>query len=233
MVLPFTDRADAGRQLAQRLLHLKDADPLVLAVPRGGVPVAFEIATALGAPLDLVLVRKIGAPFQPELALGAVVDGEHAETVLNEELVAALDLPTDFLRDETERQLAEIERRRKAYLGDRPRPKIAGRSAIVVDDGIATGATIRAALHAVRRNGPQRLILATPVAPPDAVEALRPDCDELVCLEAPDSFFAIGQFYLDFTQLADDEVIDILRQAHEAEGKRSHAIGAEPGTRNA
>ncbi len=219
MTLPFTDRADAGRQLAQKLLHLKEADPLVLAVPRGGVPVGFEVAKALNAPLDLILVRKIGAPFQPELALGAVVDGEHAETVLNKELVAALDLPKNFLRDETERQLAEIERRRKAYLGDRPRPKIAGRSAIVVDDGIATGATIRAALHAVRRNAPKRLVLATPVAPPDTVERLRPDADELVCLETPENFFAIGQFYLDFTQLADEDVTDILRRAHEAESK--------------
>ena len=228
MTLPFTDRADAGRQLAQKLLRLKHADPLVLAVPRGGVPVGFEIAKALGAPLDLVLVRKIGAPFQPELALGAVVDGDHAETVLNEELVETLDLPKNFLRDETRRQLAEIERRRKAYLGDRPRPKIAGRSAILVDDGIATGATIRAALHAVRRNAPKRLVLATPVAPPDTVERLRPDADEVVCLETPENFFAIGQFYLDFTQLADEDVTDLLRRAHEAEnnvGARTAAKG--------
>jgi putative phosphoribosyl transferase len=221
MALPFANRADAGRQLAARLLHLKDADPLVLAVPRGGVPVGFEVAQALGAPLDLVLVRKIGAPFQPELAMGAVVDGEHAETVLNEEIVAALDLPKDFIREETARQLAEIERRRKAYLGDRPRPRIAGRSAIVVDDGIATGATIRAALHAVRRNGPKRLVLATPVAPPDTVERLRSDADDVVCLEAPESFFAIGQFYLDFAQLEDDEVTDLLRRARDAEASRT------------
>lgn len=223
MALPFVDRADAGRQLAARLQHLKDADPLVLAVPRGGVPVGFEIAKALGATLDLILVRKIGAPFQPELALGAVVDGDHAETVLNEEIVASLDLPEDFLKTETARQLAEIERRRKAYLGDRPQPPIAGRSAIVVDDGIATGATIRAALRAVRRNRPKRLVLATPVAPPDTVERLRPDADELVCLETPEAFFAIGQFYLDFTQLADGDVIDILRRARDGVG---HETGA-------
>jgi putative phosphoribosyl transferase len=221
MSLPFGDRADAGRQLAAKLKHLKHEDPLVLAIPRGGVPVGFEVARALAAPLDLVLVRKIGVPYQPELALGAVVDGEHAETVLNDELVQSLDLPDDFIRKETELQLAEIERRRKAYLGDRARPLIAGRTAIVVDDGIATGATVRAALRAIRRSAPKRLVLAVPVAPPDTVSLLRAEVDELVCLEAPKLFFAIGQFYLDFSQLTDDEVTALLNQAHEAEPSRT------------
>jgi putative phosphoribosyl transferase len=220
VALPFDDRADAGRQLAARLRHLKDEDPLVLAIPRGGVPVGFEVARALRAPLDLVLVRKIGVPFQPELALGAVVDGEHAETVLNDELVTSIDLPDDFIRKETERELAEIERRRKAYLGDRARPLITGRTAIVVDDGIATGATVRAALRAIRRSAPRRLILAIPVAPPDTISRLRPEVDELVCLEAPKLFFAIGQFYLDFSQLTDDEVTALLKQSQDVEPSR-------------
>jgi putative phosphoribosyl transferase len=198
MTLPFIDRADAGRQLAGKLLHLKGGDPLVLAIPRGGVPVGFEVAKALGAPLDLVLVRKIGAPGQPELAIGAVVDGGHAETVLNDEIVEDLAVPRDYIRDQTKRQLEEIERRRRVYLGDRPRPRIAGRTAIVIDDGVATGATVRAALLAIRRGGPGRLVLAVPVAPPDTVARLRKDVDELVCVDTPELFFAIGEFYRAF-----------------------------------
>jgi len=212
MSLPFDDRADAGRQLAARLLHLRSRKPLVLAIPRGGVPVGFEVASALGAPLDLVLVRKIGAPEQPELAVGAVVDGEHVETVLNDEIVEGLAISQDYIREETTRQLAEIERRRKAYLGDRPRPLLSGQTAIVVDDGIATGATMRAALRAIRRGAPERLVLAVPVAPADTIARLRADVDELVCLEAPMLFFAIGQFYRDFAQLTDAQVTDQLRR---------------------
>jgi putative phosphoribosyl transferase len=185
----------------------------VLAIPRGGVPVGFEVARALGAPLDLVLVRKIGAPEQPELAVGAVVDGEHVETVLNEAVVESLRISKDYIRDETKRQLAEIERRRKAYLGGRPRPQIAGTTAIVVDDGIATGATMRAALRAIRRGAPERLVLAVPVAPADAVASIRTEVDELVCLETPELFFAIGQFYRDFAQLTDAQVTDQLRRS--------------------
>jgi putative phosphoribosyl transferase len=221
VTLPYDDRTDAGRQLAARLKKLELQDPLVLAIPRGGVPVGFEVAKALAAPLDLVLVRKIGAPHQPELAVGAVVDGEHAETVLNEDIVRSLGLSADFIGRETERQLAEIERRRKAYLGVRPRPRITGRAAIVIDDGIATGATMRAALQAIRRSAPKRLVLAVPVAPPDTIATLRRDVDELVCLEAPELFFAIGQFYLDFSQLTDEEVTAILDEAHKTELSRT------------
>ena len=194
-------------------MHLRGRRPLVLAIPRGGVPVGFEVARALGAPLDLVLVRKIGAPEQPELAVGAVVDGEHVETVLNEAVVESLQISKDYIRDETKRQLAEIERRRKAYLGGRPRPQIAGTTAIVVDDGIATGATMRAALRAIRRGAPERLVLAVPVAPADAVASIRTEVDELVCLETPELFFAIGQFYRDFAQLTDAQVTDQLRRS--------------------
>jgi predicted phosphoribosyltransferase len=210
MIGIFTDRQHAGQQLAARLLHCKGEDPLVLAVPRGGVAIGVEVAKILRAPLDLVLVRKIGVPFRPELAAGAVVDGEHAETVWNRDILRELELSEDSLEDDVAQQLREIERRRKVYLGDRPRPRIAGRTAIVVDDGIATGATIRAALIGVRRSGPKRLVLAVPVAPPDTIESLRKDVDELICLEAPEPFGAIGQFYIDFAQLEDADVIDFL-----------------------
>ncbi len=206
----FADRRQAGQRLAARLLRYKTENPLVLAIPRGGVPVAIEVAKALGAPVDLVLVRKIGVPFQPELAAGAVVDGEHTETVWNHDILEALEVTEDFFKAEVARQIEEIERRRKIYLGGRPRPRIAGCTAIVVDDGIATGATVRAALIGVRRHAPKRLILAVPVAPPDTVESLRKDVDELICLEVPEAFHAIGEFYGDFAQLEDADVVDLL-----------------------
>lgn len=222
---PFLDRQDAGRRLAAELMRLKDQQPVVLAIPRGGVVVAAEVARALDAPLDLVLVRKIGAPFQPELAVAAVVDGEHAQTVRNEEIITALELPESFIRQETARQLEEIERRRRAYLGDRPRPPVAGSTAIVIDDGIATGATVRAALLGVRRNGPKRLVLAVPVAPAGAIERLRDDADEVVCLNTPEDFFAISQFYADFHQLSDAEVTALLRRALPPEDAMDTAAG--------
>ncbi|MBX6321149.1 MAG: phosphoribosyltransferase [Rhodospirillaceae bacterium] len=231
MSRPFIDRQDAGRRLAAELVRFKDEHPVVLAIPRGGVLVGFEVAQALNAPLDLVLVRKIGAPFQPELAVAAVVDGEHAQTVLNEDIISALELPADFIREETARQLAEIERRRQAYLGSRPRPPIAGATAIIVDDGIATGATVRAALLGVRRSGPRRLVLAVPVAPPSTIERLRGDADETVCLEMPESFFAISQFYQDFHQLSDAEVTALLRRAAPPDGAADTATGDGPAAR--
>ncbi len=209
----FGDRSEAGRKLAERLMPLAGERPVVLALPRGGVPVAFEIAKALGAPLDLVLVRKIGSPFQPELAIGAVVDGSRAETVLNEEIVGELQIPETYIAQESARQLKEIERRRELYLAGRARVPVDGRTAIVVDDGIATGATMEAALRATRRAHPKRLVLATPVAPPDTIERLRPEVDEVVCLATPRWFAAIGAFYQDFRQLSDEEVVDLLRRA--------------------
>lgn len=209
----FADRAEAGRKLAEQLRHLKDMHPVVLALVRGGVPVAFEVARALDAPLDIMLVRKIGVPGNAEFAAGAVVDGACPEIVLNTDIVAALDVSQDYLRGEAGRQLAEIERRRTLYIGDRPRAVVEGRTAIVVDDGIATGATTRAALHALRRQKPARLILAVPVAPPETVEALRGDADEIVCLTMPAEFGAIGFFYLDFGQVEDSEVIRLLSLA--------------------
>jgi len=208
--MPFIDRTDAGRQLARALAHYKDQRPVVLALPRGGVPVAAEVATTLNAPLDLVLVRKIGVPFQPELAMGAVVDGAEPVIVRNEEVIQLCGVSeSDFnaIRDE---QLAEIERRRKLYLGDRPHPKLSGRTVIVVDDGIATGATTRAALRAIRMRKPSKLVLAVPVAPTETLKKLRGEVDDIVCLEDYEDFGAIGLFYSDFRQVSDSEVVALL-----------------------
>lgn len=207
----FENRSDAGLRLATRLMHLRDQDPVVLALPRGGVAVALEVARALKAPLDLVLVRKIGAPFQPELAIGAIADGGHAETVFNPELVELA--PEEWIKEEAARQIIELERRRAVYVGSRPRVPIKGRTAILIDDGIATGATMRAALRSVRRADPKRLVLAVPVAPPDTISELMTEADEVVCLHTPSSFRAIGLFYDDFRQLEDADVIRMLDEA--------------------
>lgn len=208
----FSDREDAGRQLAARLLPFKDQNPCILALPRGGVPVGFEIAKALNAPLDLVLVRKIGAPFQPELAIGAIVDGQNPELVLNDAIIKSLGLKS-YVAEESAKQLKEIERRRQAYLGDRPRVDVSGRTALIVDDGIATGATIKAALHATRRAHPKRLVLAVPVAPTETLAALRKEADEVICLEDYEDFDAIGYYYADFSQVSDDTVRDLLSRS--------------------
>lgn len=208
--MAFTDRAEAGRKLAGALLKYKDAAPVVLALPRGGVAVAAEVATALSAPLDLVLVRKIGAPFQPELAMGAIVDGPEPITVRNEDVIASGAISQAAFDAVRERELAEIGRRRARYLGDRPHLDLAGRTVIVVDDGIATGATMRAALRAVRARRPKALVLAVPVAPPETLGELRGETDEIVCLEQPALFFAIGAYYADFRQLSDEDVISTL-----------------------
>jgi len=215
----FEDRRDAGIQLARALLRFQDHDPVVLALPRGGVPVAFEVARALDAPLDLVLVRKIGTPMQPELAAGAVVDGGAMELVRNDDVIEAARIPESWLREQAIRELAEIERRRRLYVGGRARVPIEGKTAIVVDDGIATGATTRAALRAVRRRHPKRLVLAVPVAPEETLAALRSEVDEVVCLATPDPFGAIGYFYRDFRQLEDDEVRDLLARAEHPSGE--------------
>lgn len=209
----FTDRHEAGRLLAERLLKLQDKRPVVLALPRGGVPVGFEIARTLAAPLDLVLVRKIGAPHQEELAVGAIADGEHPELVTDPDLVAYLDVSPDYLAKTKAAALREIERRRHAYLGDRQPVDVTGCTAIVVDDGIATGATMLAALRATRRRKPARLVLAVPVAPRHTLDKLRHEVDQVVCLDTPADFFAVGQFYREFPQLQDAEVIALLTQA--------------------
>jgi putative phosphoribosyl transferase len=209
----FRDRSDAGRALAAELMRFKDAHPVVLALPRGGVPVAYEIAEKLEAPLDLVLVRKLGAPGFEELAIGAIAEGSPIEKVIEVDTIAQLDVPQEYLDHQIERQMREIERRRKVYCGGRAPIDVTGCSAIVVDDGVATGSTMRAALRAVRRRRPKRLIMAVAVAPPSALEALRAETDEVVCLAVPESFEAISPFYAEFHQLSDEEVTDLLDRA--------------------
>jgi putative phosphoribosyl transferase len=182
----------------------------VLALPRGGVPVAAEVASALAAPLDLILVRKIGVPFQPELAMGAVTNGPSPVIVRNEDVIRLAGIDESVFQSICSRELAEINRRRQTYLGGRGRASIASHTAIVIDDGIATGATTRAALRTTRAQNPKALILAVPVAPTDAIIALRDEADDIVCLEQHDAFGAIGFYYGDFTQVSDQEVIAIL-----------------------
>lgn len=220
----FRDRVDAGRQLGERVAQMlgerpanePPPPPLVLGLPRGGVVVAAEVARAMGgAPLDVFVVRKIGAPWQPELALGAVADvGGHADTVLNQEMIATLGVDQAYVRREIETEHAEALRRLRLYRGDRPPPQIEGRETIVVDDGIATGATVRAALQVLRRQHPRRLVLAVPVAPPETVEELRREVDAIVCLAAPPNFTSVGRFYQYFDQTSDEEVIALLSGAH-------------------
>lgn len=209
----FSDRNDAGRQLAERLLALKLQNPVVLALPRGGVPVGFEIARALHAPLDLVLVRKIGAPFQKELAVAAIADGPEPELVVNDDIVASLDIPDAYFEAEKQAAVQELNRRRATYLADRPAAGIAGRTAIVVDDGVATGATMAAALRSTRRRRPAAIVLAVPVASSDVLHRLRQEVDRIVCLRMPPDFMAVGAYYNDFRQLRDSEVIALLDRA--------------------
>lgn len=210
----FADRHEAGRRLVPALSKFKDRNPIVLALPRGGVPVAFEVAQALNAPLDVVLVRKIGAPGHEELGLGAVVDGAHPQVVMNDEIVRAVQPPSAYLEAETSRQLAEIERRRRIYRSGEAPLEVAGRVVIVVDDGIATGGTMKAVLKALSSAKPEWLVLAIPVAPGDSIASLRADTDEIICLTTPDPFFAVGMHYRDFEQTSDDEVIQSLRRAN-------------------
>ena len=212
----FANRTDAGRQLAQALARYKNRGAVVLALPRGGVPVAAEVAAALNAPLDLILVRKIGVPMQPELAMGAVVDGEKPLIVRNEDVIMLAGVDETDFKAVCDAELAEIERRRQRYLGGRERIDVAGRIAIVIDDGIATGATTRAALRATRARQPKKLILAVPVAPTESLAAMQEEADEVVCLEDYESFGAIGFYYSDFRQTSDQQVIDTLARFAQA-----------------
>ena len=204
------NRADAGRRLAAALVQYKEQQPVILALPRGGVPVAAEVATALSAPLDLILVRKIGVPYQPELAMGAVVDGGAPVVVRNEDVIALASVSEPEFKAVYDREVAEIERRRQHYLGNRSRANVDGCIAIVIDDGIATGATTRAALRATRARNPKKLVLAVPVAPTETLAIMRQEADDVVCLEEYSDFGAIGFYYLDFRQVSDQEVIETL-----------------------
>jgi putative phosphoribosyl transferase len=206
----FANRTVAGRLLAKEVAALGLADPVVLALPRGGVPVAAEVADALQAPLDLLLVRKIGAPAHRELAIAAIAEGPHDEPLIDRETFVMTGANMAYVEREARAERLEIARRREAYLHGRPPLPVEGRTAVVVDDGIATGTTIRAALKSLRRRKPARLVLAVPVAPPDVVAALRAEVDDLVCLSQPAYFHAVGLHYADFRQVSDDEVVAIL-----------------------
>lgn len=210
----FADRQDAGRQLAERLLPLADENPIVLALPRGGVPVAREVALALGAPLDFLAVRKLGAPHNPEYGIGAIA--EDGTQVIDPEAIAILGIRNGVLKTIVARETDELRRRVRRYRGERPPVDVSGRTVIVVDDGVATGVTDSAALRAVRRRGPRRLILAVPVCPPDTERRLREDADEVICLNTPPRFFGVGQWYEDFSQVSDEEVLSVLGELHHA-----------------
>jgi putative phosphoribosyl transferase len=219
----FRDRRDAGLQLAQALRRtgLGAPDAVVLALPRGGVPVAFEVAEGLGAPLDVLVVRKLGVPFQPELAMGAI--GEGGVRVENPDVLGSAGLRHADLDDAERRERPELERRAVLYRRGRPRLDLRGRCAVVVDDGIATGSSLRAACRVVRKLGAARIVVAVPVASRTAVADLRAECDDLLCLEVPDPFYAVGEWYRDFTQTRDDEVVDLLHRA--AAGRQGAAAG--------
>jgi putative phosphoribosyl transferase len=204
----FRDRRDAGRRLAERLRSLQGDDVVVLGLPRGGVPVAAEVARALDAPLDVIVVRKLGVPFQPELGMGAV--GEDGIRIVNDDVVRAAGVDEATLAAVERREQAEVQRRSERFRGGSPRVPLEGRTAVVIDDGIATGSTARAACEVARRLGARRVVLAVPVAPPAAAAELASAADEFVCLEAPSRFHAVGQWYDDFAQTSDDEVVALL-----------------------
>jgi len=211
----FTDRQEAGRLLSERLLSYQGRDGVVLAIPRGGVVVGYEVATNLELPLDVLIPRKIPAPGQPELAIGAVIaiDGYH--TVLNDRLVAQLGISPDYIHAQVAREQAEIERRLRLYRGDQPTPSLMHRVAIIVDDGIATGYTMRAAVDAVRRLDPAQVVVAIPVAPPEIYQQLFEQADLVVCLMTPPDLMSVGEWYRDFRQVSDEEVTELLRRARE------------------
>src|SRR5438105_9001133 len=208
--MPFRDRREAGRRLAERLSGLRATSPLILGLPRGGVPVAYEVAKALGAPLDILVVRKLGLPFQPELGMGAA--GEDGVRVLNADVLHQAGVTEAQLAQVEARERAEVEERAARLRGGRPAIPLQGRTVVIVDDGLATGGTARAAVRVARERGAARVILAVPVAPPESVATLRRDADDVVAVETPEPFFAIGGWYSDFSPTSDDEVIELLAQ---------------------
>ena len=210
----FEDRGDAGRRLAGRLARYRDEDPVVLALPRGGVPVGAEISRALDAPLDVIVARKLGAPGQPELAIGAVAPG--GVRLVNEHVVRSLGVPEDWIEQAVHRELEEARRRTQLFRGDRPPPGVKDRTAILVDDGIATGMTVIAAARAVRAGGPRRMILAAPVCARVTAGKILREADGLVCLAIPDDLWAIGLWYRDFHQVPDEEVVNLLESARKS-----------------
>ncbi len=220
MARPFTDRASAGRALARKLEHLRDRNVIVLGLPRGGMPVAYEVAHALGAPLDLLNVRKLGVPWQEELAMGAL--GAGGVRVLNDDIIMSLGITKESLDEATAIQQVELDRRERVYRGTRPAPSLRGRTVLLVDDGIATGATVRAAITVVRAQGPEAIVLAVPVVQHTVAAELARDVDELVAVETPGDLIAIGVWYDNFPQLTDDEVRRTL------EGRATAAAPSRP-----
>jgi putative phosphoribosyl transferase len=221
----FKDREDAGRRLAERLVRYREERPVVLALPRGGVPVGYEVANALKAPLDVFIARKLGAPNQPELGIGAVA--QDGLRVLNEGIIREIDISKEYIERIAAEETEEAERRLKLFRGERPEPEVRERTAILVDDGIATGVTTRAAIEALRRRDPRRLVLAVPVCAAHTAEALRKEVDELICLEAPSDLMAIDLWYRDFEQTSDEEVIELLERARREQEEERGANGPE------
>src|SRR5829696_5489019 len=213
---PFEDRRDAGRRLAGKLVRFEDERPVVFGLPRGGVPVAYEISRVLGAPLDVFVSRKLGAPGQPEFGIGAVAAG--GVRILNAEVIRRLGIPEEYIERITAREMAEVERKLRYFRGKRLEPEVGGRTAILVDDGLATGVTARAAVEALRWGRPHRLVLAAPVCAAQTAEIFLPRVDELVCLQSPSDLGAIGLWYRNFEQTTDEEVVELLEKARRERG---------------
>jgi len=226
--MQFADRLDAGRRLATKLSHIRGQDAAVLGLPRGGVPVAFEVAQALGAPLDVIIVRKLGVPFQPELAMGAI--GEDGVLILNRDVIRLARISDVELAGVERRERAVLEAQARRFRASVPRVALRGRTAIIVDDGMATGSTARAACQVARAEGAARVVLAVPVAPRSAVAEMAGDADEVVCLETPDPFFAVGQWYRDFSQTSDGEVLQLLDLAAKAATSKAVLSSSDPYT---
>ena len=224
----YRDRQEAGQKLGNELEKLQLHEPIVLALPRGGVPVAAEVAKALNAPLDLIIVRKVGAPGNPELAVAAIVDGDPPDVVLNREIVEAYSLGDDELGALIRQERPELDRRRLAYRGKRPPLSIAGKTAIIVDDGAATGTTMKVAIRALRRRAPRQIIVAIPVAPRDTVAELAQEADQVICLSQPGRFRALGYHYLSFPQCTDEEVTGTLHEAAQRRGVWQRASRKQP-----
>ncbi len=221
----FRDRQEAGQLLASDLVELRLRDPVVLALPRGGVPVAAEISKALGAPLDLIIVRKVGAPGNSELAVAAIVDGDPSDVVLNREIVEVYGLDNADLAALVNKERPELDRRRVAYRGNSRPVSIAGKTAILVDDGAATGTTMKVAIRALKHRSPREIVVALPVAPPDTVEELLQEADRMVCLSQPAHFRALSYYYRNFPQLTDEDVVSALLDANQLPRARAGGRG--------
>lgn len=221
-MLRFHNRQDAGRKLASILVDYSAEQPIVLALPRGGVPVAYEVARALHAPLDVWVVRKIGVPWHPELGLGAVAEGGYIHRT--EEIIQSVGISADQLERAIETKRREVEERVRRFRGDRPSPALRGRTVLLIDDGIATGGSVRAAIVSIRAQQPRKLVLAVPVASPDTIEALAPGVERIISLLAPPDLYAIGLWYEDFSQVSDEEVVRLLDRARREQEGAGHAI---------